>query len=468
MTQIQNISGTFLPNKKLDFHLMKEGCTLHYPPCEVRPNPGDLSWFDDLIPSGATSSSSNSSTSGTNNNSCELSIDKFKAAEQTPSSTSRIKKIVFHHTAGRFEVAKQMFISGIKGTSAHYLIRKDGKVIQLVEDQNIAFHAGSANDDSIGIEIEHMQVNGKWEDFTKEEYSSLAILSRILADKYNIPIDRQHFIGHKEVPGSNTLCPMNLNIDKIVADTKALICDGSSSNSSTSSGTNISGLPYCDEEPVSEEGDNDSKDFYCLVKKVADFINSNEVKGERISAEALLAIKSVESGGPTNCKYKGEGGVCTGDSNQIAYSKRNSSYVVVKGITQFTTDTFKGLINSAETTMEECTAAIGATNMADPDIPGSKYSRTKVGHALCATAILLSRYGKKYNGGENADIKTWNEPNSQVLIDSAQSYNGGENHEPCLESAPIGSKSRQCYDEGVKAESYVQKFVKKNVFSGCP
>lgn len=72
----------------------------------------------------------------------------------------------------------------------------------MVRPQNVAWHAGNwyINSHSIGIEHEgYAAVGGYW--YTENMYKSSAALVKYLADKYQIPLDRQHIIGHDNVPG---------------------------------------------------------------------------------------------------------------------------------------------------------------------------------------------------------------------------------------------------------------------------
>ena len=47
-------------------------------------------------------------------------------------------------------------------------------------------------------------VNTMWE---MRMYRSSARLSAYLSRRYNIPVDRRHFIGHRQVPGVDQTCP---------------------------------------------------------------------------------------------------------------------------------------------------------------------------------------------------------------------------------------------------------------------
>lgn len=115
-----------------------------------------------------------------------------------------ITKIVIHVTQGSWSSAVNWFQNPDAGVSAHYVVRSsDGKIAQSVSDINIAWHAGHwpTNCHSIGIEHEGYISNPAW--FTDEMYHSSARMAAYLCGAHRIPIDRDHIIGHYEVPG----CP---------------------------------------------------------------------------------------------------------------------------------------------------------------------------------------------------------------------------------------------------------------------
>ncbi len=88
-------------------------------------------------------------------------------------------------------------------TAAHYLIGKDGSIVQMVPDVKKALHAGSKteagwNDRSLGIEHEGYARDVNHPTALLE---SSALVTAILCRKFGIPVDRMHIIGHSEVPG---------------------------------------------------------------------------------------------------------------------------------------------------------------------------------------------------------------------------------------------------------------------------
>lgn len=95
-------------------------------------------------------------------------------------------------------------IQGLK-VSSHFLIRRDGELIQFVPCSKRAWHAGASNwcgrercnDFSIGIELE----GSDFEPFTDAQYDSLAALTRALKAVYPIT----GIVGHADIaPGRKT------------------------------------------------------------------------------------------------------------------------------------------------------------------------------------------------------------------------------------------------------------------------
>ncbi|MFI6322789.1 N-acetylmuramoyl-L-alanine amidase [Nonomuraea sp. NPDC050556] len=116
----------------------------------------------------------------------------------------RIDYIVIHDTEGSYRGVPTM-VADPRYVSWHYTIRsRDGHVAQHVRTKDIAWHAGNwdVNSRSVGIEHEgFLAKGGTW--YTEAMYRSSAKLVRYLADKYAVPLDRAHVIGHDNVPGTN-------------------------------------------------------------------------------------------------------------------------------------------------------------------------------------------------------------------------------------------------------------------------
>lgn len=119
-----------------------------------------------------------------------------------------VSLIVVHITQGSWSSALNWFQDPSAEASAHYTVRSaDGYVGQSVSELNVAYHAGNweYNLTSIGIEHEGYVDDPSW--FTDAMYQSSARLVAYLCNKYGIPVDRDHIIGHNEVPGATHTDP---------------------------------------------------------------------------------------------------------------------------------------------------------------------------------------------------------------------------------------------------------------------
>lgn len=128
-----------------------------------------------------------------------------------------LNKIVIHVTQGSYAGSISWFQNPEAQVSSHYVVRSsDGEVTQMVRDADTAYHARSANASSLGIEHEGYVDDPSW--FTDAMYRSSAKLTRHLADAHEIPLDREHIIGHSEAPGNDHTDPgPNWNWDTYMA-----------------------------------------------------------------------------------------------------------------------------------------------------------------------------------------------------------------------------------------------------------
>ncbi|MBK3576071.1 N-acetylmuramoyl-L-alanine amidase [Streptomyces sp. MBT65] len=120
-----------------------------------------------------------------------------------PDDGVQIKYIVLHDTESSYDAAIKTFQTAGTGDSAHYVMRaSDGAVTHMTHTKDIAFHAGNYwfNMHSIGIEHEGYAAHGAtW--YSQAQYQATADLVKYLAAKFDIPLDREHIIGHDNVPG---------------------------------------------------------------------------------------------------------------------------------------------------------------------------------------------------------------------------------------------------------------------------
>lgn len=128
-----------------------------------------------------------------------------------PEKPRKIEYVILHYTEEDFETSVESLCSEEKGVSAHYLVAEDGEIFNLVDDENIAWHAGTGkswwhgrdfiNTFSIGIEI----VNLGHGPFTDIQMESVVELCKMLKEKYEIP--RENFIGHSDIAPHRKLDP---------------------------------------------------------------------------------------------------------------------------------------------------------------------------------------------------------------------------------------------------------------------
>lgn len=132
--------------------------------------------------------------------------DNYTAADRPNSNL--VDRIVIHVTQGSWSSAINWFQNPYAGASAHYTVRSsDGFVGQSVWEKDIAWHAGNwpYNQTSVGIEHEGYVSDPQW--FTEAMYDSSARLSAYLCNKYLIPMDRYHIVGHNEAPDATHTDP---------------------------------------------------------------------------------------------------------------------------------------------------------------------------------------------------------------------------------------------------------------------
>jgi N-acetyl-anhydromuramyl-L-alanine amidase AmpD len=119
------------------------------------------------------------------------------------SGTRTINRVVIHITDGGSKINGTIgwFKSPAAKVSSHYVVGQDGEVVQMVKHNDVAWHASSANGDSIGIE--HV-ANTKGLKPTPVQYCASAALANWLCNQFNIPLDRTHVLGHSEADPKTT------------------------------------------------------------------------------------------------------------------------------------------------------------------------------------------------------------------------------------------------------------------------
>ena len=119
--------------------------------------------------------------------------------------------VMIHHTAqNSTEHTVRTFHNEKVGVSSHYVIGRDGKIIQMVNDYYRAHHAGAGrwgndtdlNSSSIGIELDN---NGTTDPWPEVQIQALIRLLNYLKETHRIP--QANFIGHMDYAPTRKIDP---------------------------------------------------------------------------------------------------------------------------------------------------------------------------------------------------------------------------------------------------------------------
>jgi len=133
---------------------------------------------------------------------------EFIASPHFSRRTATVDTIIIHYTgANRIASTINWFQDPVSKVSAHYVIGRDGRIVQMVDCDKKAWHAGASifrgrqniNNTSIGIEM----VGTKDSGFTSEQYSACAKVCALMIEQYSIPIDR--IVGHEDIAGDEAV-----------------------------------------------------------------------------------------------------------------------------------------------------------------------------------------------------------------------------------------------------------------------
>lgn len=137
--------------------------------------------------------------------------------------------IVVHISAGSMTSMTSWFSTPNSQASAHYGIGQDGSILQYVEEDKKSWSNGRVNKPSFRlykqgvnpnlytISIENAGYDLK--NAPEIQLQTLCELIKDIAKRWNIPLDREHIIGHYEIDAINRpYCPSpdHTIMDKIV------------------------------------------------------------------------------------------------------------------------------------------------------------------------------------------------------------------------------------------------------------
>jgi len=137
---------------------------------------------------------------------------QFIASPHHGRRVKRITAVVIHYT-GSLQLSSTVdwFTRPESKVSAHYVIGREGEVVQMVQEDRVAWHAGvsqmpdtkerNVNAFSIGVELVGTADSG----FPAMQFLALVNLVEGVVRRHNIPLDR--VVGHKDISPGRKIDP---------------------------------------------------------------------------------------------------------------------------------------------------------------------------------------------------------------------------------------------------------------------
>lgn len=114
-----------------------------------------------------------------------------------------IQYIILHTTEGAYDGSVGWLRNAKSQASATYVVSADGqRVAQLVREADTSWAAGNLDYNQRGVNIEQEGYAAKG-GFSDGLYQTVGALVGRIAQRHGIPLDRQHVIGHMDVPDPN-------------------------------------------------------------------------------------------------------------------------------------------------------------------------------------------------------------------------------------------------------------------------
>ncbi|MFI6347958.1 N-acetylmuramoyl-L-alanine amidase [Streptomyces sp. NPDC050560] len=126
--------------------------------------------------------------------------ENYQAAHR-PANGVKISEIVIHTTEESYEDTIKGFQTPGQASAQYVMRSSDGAVTQMVANTDVAFGDGNYWSNLHSVQIEHEGYSARGADwYSDAAYQQTADLVKYLADKYGVPLDRQHVVGHDNVP----------------------------------------------------------------------------------------------------------------------------------------------------------------------------------------------------------------------------------------------------------------------------
>ena len=143
-----------------------------------------------------------------------MKIDFIYSPNFSSSKNRKIQSIIIHYTGMKSTSASLKRLKSKKSkVSCHYLINNNGKIVQMVKEKDIAWHAGISywngekglNKTSIGIELQNKGEELGYEKFKKAQIFSLINLINLIKQKYQIK--DALILGHSDIAPDRKIDP---------------------------------------------------------------------------------------------------------------------------------------------------------------------------------------------------------------------------------------------------------------------
>jgi N-acetylmuramoyl-L-alanine amidase len=127
-------------------------------------------------------------------------------ARVVPEGQRPIRQIILHYTGMEDgQAAEDWLCNPESGVSSHYIVHEDGRIVQMVEELDRAWHAGASrwrgqsdiNSSSIGIEIQNPGHEWGYLPFPDVQMRQVIRLVATLSVRHRI--DRADVIGHADI-----------------------------------------------------------------------------------------------------------------------------------------------------------------------------------------------------------------------------------------------------------------------------
>jgi peptidoglycan hydrolase-like protein with peptidoglycan-binding domain len=187
---------------------------------------------------------------------------------------NKIDMVILHHSATtNVNTVLGMMETGSRTVSANYVLGNDGHIYGVVPEELRAWTSGASTDGGKGAQFDrraitfecaNLSVNG-WT-ISDATYTSLAKLLADFHQRYGIPLDRDHVVGHRELytrwrASYSTACPGGMDIDRVVREARARVGQGGvntvGGHASTSNG-----------DPILESGNQSAYSTAAIQKAV--------------------------------------------------------------------------------------------------------------------------------------------------------------------------------------------------------